>query len=55
LFNRAVYDRVGDRTYRLMIERLSRSPRLVEQLRRHSRVSIPNSLLSLLKRVQPEA
>jgi len=53
LFSRAVYDRVGDRTYRLMIEILSKSPRLVEQLRRYSRVWIPNSLLSLLKRVQP--
>lgn len=53
LVNRLAYDRAGDSIYHLLIERFSRSPRLVELLRGRYRASIPKLLLWLLRPVHP--
>ncbi len=55
LLNRAAYDHSGDRVYRLLIDRFSRSPQLIELLRRRYRVKIPSHLLWLFRQAQVNA
>ena len=54
LLNRAVYNQADDHIYRLLIGWFSRSPKLIELLRRRYRASIPRQLLWLLRKTQRE-
>ena len=54
LINRAIYNQVGDRAYRLLIGLFSRSPQLIELLGGRYRASIPNQLHRLLRQAQPD-
>ena len=53
LLNRAVYNRAGDGTYRVLIELFSKSPHLIDLLARRYRASILGQLLGLLRQAQP--
>jgi flavin-dependent dehydrogenase len=55
LFNRAAYNRAGDRIYHLLIEMFSRSPQLVELLRSRYSPSIPRQLMWLLQQAKPDS
>jgi flavin-dependent dehydrogenase len=50
--NRAVYNQADDNVYRLLIGWFSRSPKLIELLRRRYSASIPKQLLWLLRSAQ---
>ena len=55
LLNREAYNRANDLVYRILIEWFSKSPQLIELLRRRYRASIPKQMLWLLRGVQPHA
>lgn len=53
LLNRAVYNRAGDGTYRVLIELFSKSPHLIDLLARRYRASLLGQLLGVVRQAQP--